>query len=331
VMQCVPRWGDRIGTPQSSTASGDGVGTIDENVAVIDSGIDPTHPDLDVAGGVNCAQGKDYGFTDPNGHGTMVAGIIGARDNAVGIVGVAPGVRLWSARVLNKKLAGNISNLICGIDFVTSTRTDADPSNDVAVANMSIIGKGADDGNCGLSNRDALHTAICNSVAAGVTYVVAAGNASKDLASSTPATYSEVLTMTAMEDFDGLSGGTGSPVCGAVGDDDSYASFSNFASLASDQSHTLAGSGWCISSTYPGADYFTDSGTSFASPMGAGTAALCIDSGPCAGLTPAQIVAKLVADAAAYNVADPSYGFVGDPAHPVAGHYYGYLLRAALY
>jgi hypothetical protein len=60
-------------------------------------------------------------------------------------------------------------------------------------------------------------------------------------------------------------------------------------------------------------------------------AALCIASGPCAGLTPAQIVQKLVSDAAAYNAANPGYGFGGDPLRPQTGHCYGYLARAALY
>jgi len=63
----------------------------------------------------------------------------------------------------------------------------------------------------------------------------------------------------------------------------------------------------------------------------AGVAALCIASGPCAGLTPAQIVQKLVSDASAYNTANPGYGFAGDPLRPQTGKYYGYLVRAGLY
>ena len=68
-----------------------------------------------------------------------------------------------------------------------------------------------------------------------------------------------------------------------------------------------------------------------ASPHVAGTVALCIASGPCAGLTPPQIVQKIVADAAAYNQANPGYGFLGDPLEPITGKYYGYLIRAGLY
>jgi subtilisin len=73
------------------------------------------------------------------------------------------------------------------------------------------------------------------------------------------------------------------------------------------------------------------SGTSMAAPHVAGTVALCIYFGACAGLTPAQIIGKIRSDAAAYNTAHPGYGFTGDPLHPLSGRYYGFLLRAALY
>ena len=174
-VQCLPAGIDRIDGDLSSTRSGNGRGAVNVNVAVLDTGINFSHPDLNVVGGVDCTAGR--GFDDLNGHGTNVAGIIGARDNGVGVVGVAPGARLWAVRVLNKFGRGAVSSIICGIDWVTSTHTDSDTSNDIAVANMSIGGGGADDGDCGNSNKDAYHRAICNSVAAGVTYVVSAGNA----------------------------------------------------------------------------------------------------------------------------------------------------------
>ena len=65
----------------------------------------------------------------------------------------------------------------------------------------------------------------------------------------------------------------------------------------------------------------------------AGTVALCLASGEksCVGLTPAQIVKKIVADAAAYNTLNPGYGFTGDPLRPVEGKYYGYLIHAGSY
>jgi hypothetical protein len=68
-----------------------------------------------------------------------------------------------------------------------------------------------------------------------------------------------------------------------------------------------------------------------ASPHVAGTVALCIAQGPCAGLTPAQVIAKVVGDAQGYLTAHPASGFVGDPLHPQGDHYYGPLVRAGLY
>jgi subtilisin family serine protease len=190
-----------------------------------------------------------------------------------------------------------------------------------------------DDGNCGLTNNDALHLAICNSVAAGVTYVVSAGNETDDLGGYSPASYDEVLTATAMADYDGQPGGlAATPAgCSGLGADESSATFSNFATMPGDIGHTIAAPGVCVGSTYLGGTYAISSGTSFASPLVAGTVALCIASGPCAGLTPAQIIQKIIADAAAYNNAHPEYGFVGDPLRPIEGKYYGYLIRAAKY
>lgn len=68
-----------------------------------------------------------------------------------------------------------------------------------------------------------------------------------------------------------------------------------------------------------------------ASPHVTSTVALCIASGACAGLTPAQIIQKVIADAAAHAAADPAYGFAGDPLYPVSGRYYGYLVWAGNY
>ncbi len=329
--QCVPGQVLRTQADQSSTRSGDGQGSVGTNVAVIDTGIDPTHPDLNVVGGVDCGQGK--GFDDVESHGTMVAGIIAARDNAIGVVGIAPGARLWAVRAFDKHGHGANSNVICGLDWVTATRSDGDPTNDIAVANMSFIGKGSDDANCGNPPKnDPFHRAICASTAAGVTDVAAAGNDTRDFQAFTPATYSEVLTATAMADSDGQPGGLG-PATFCLGEaDDTPAFFSNFATLASDQAHTVAAPGDCLGTTYPGGLYNLGTGTSFASPVVAGTVALCIASGPCAGLTPAQIRQKIVADAAAYNTANPGYGFSGDPLHsPDPNRYYGYLIDAGLY
>ena len=304
------------------------------NVAVIDTGIDLAHPDLNAADGKNCvAPGTPA--QDDDGHGTHVAGTIGARNSGAGVVGVAPGTRTYAVKVLDASGSGTYSQIICGIDWVTSTRTDSDPSNDIAVANMSLGGPGAPVGSCA-TTTDPMHRAICTSTAAGVTYVVAAGNDGWDFdyapSPDTPAVYPEVLTVSAMGDSDGRSGATGgAPACAMSERDDQAATFSNFAATSAAAAHTIAGPGVCITSSWPGGGHATISGTSMATPHVAGAVALCLgedeQSGPCAGLTPAQIVAKMRAEAENHTRAVPGYGFTGDPLRPFAGAYFGYLAR----
>jgi subtilisin family serine protease len=285
-------------------------------VAVLDTGIDLGHPDLNVVGGRNCAKGKS--FEDGNGHGTHVAGTIGAKDDGNGVVGVAPGARLYSVRVLNNNGFGSWSSIICGIDWVTANAA----ATGIKVANMSLGGSGSD-GTCAST---ALHRAICNSVnSARVTYVVAAGNSSANLSGFVPAAYDQVLAVTAVADFNGRPGGGASPTCRSDVDE-TPADFSNFAGSA-DSAHTIAAPGVCIASTWKSGGYNTISGTSMASPHVAGAAALCL-AGPCAGMSPSQVMSKLRADAAARPA---SYGFSGDPNSPTAGRYYGFLAYAGGY
>jgi subtilisin len=338
VVQALPTGIDRVDGELSSTLSGDGAGSVNVNVAVLDTGIDVDHPDLNVVGGTNCQKSSNQTFDDDEGHGTVVAGVIGAKDNDIGVVGVAPGTPLWGVKVLNKKAAGTRASILCGVEWVTATRTDADPTNDIAIANMSLAGPGSDDGNCGRTNNDPLHMGICASVAAGVHYVVAAGNDTVDVAGIFPAAYDEVLTVTALWDSDGQPGGLNAasfpfPQLDFCTDhDDVAADFSNFATLPSDQAHTIAAPGVCINSTFTdGGAGVWGTGTSFAAPHVAGAIALCISTGTCAGLSPAQIIQKMRADAEYYNGRKRGYGFVGDPLRPVPGKYYGYLIHAAEY
>jgi subtilisin len=296
------------------------------NVAVIDTGVSLGHPDLNAVSGKNCVR-RNKSANDDNGHGSHVAGTIGALNNGAGVVGMAPGTRIYAVKVLNSQGSGTWSQVICGIDWVTA---NAGALN-IKVASMSLGGGGSNDGNCGNSNSDALHRAICNSTAAGVTYVVAAGNSNASLDSSVPAAYPEALTVTAMSDSDGSAGGTGgTPTCRSGEGDDRFATFSNFATTTAAANHTIAAPGVCIRSTWSSGGYNTISGTSMATPHVSGAVALCFGeaglAGPCTGLAPAQVVQKLRADAQSH--ATPEDGFTGDPNHAVSGRTYGYLVWA---
>jgi subtilisin family serine protease len=277
--QTLPTGIDRIDGELSSTVSGNGAGSVNVDVAVIDTGIDLTHPDLNVAGGVNCSTGRS--FNDGNGHGSHVAGIIGARDNDLGVVGVAPGARLWAVRVLNPAGSGSFASVICGVDWVTAHR------DVIEVANMSLGGTGSEPAGSGCTTGDALHDAICRSVSAGVTYTVAAGNEADDAANHVPAAYDEVITVSALADFDGKPGGLGSATCRAD-EDDTLANFSNFGADVD-----LIAPGVCIYSTYKRGGYATFSGTSMASPHAGGAAALYKSTHPSA--TPDQVKSALQA------------------------------------
>ena len=102
---------------------------------------------------------------------------------------------------------------------------------------MSLGGSGSE----GTCTNNALHMAICNSVAAGVTYVVAAGNSGADFAGFVPAAFNEVLTVTAAADFNGQPGGGAAATCRSDVDD-TAADFSNFTTTtAADAGHTIAG------------------------------------------------------------------------------------------
>ncbi len=230
-------WGvDRIDAEWAwGTSRGAGV-----NVAVIDTGIDATHPDLaaNVGGGTNFVRRAWWRDPDPNawaddnGHGTHVAGIIAAVDNEIGVVGVAPEASLYAVKVLAKNGSGYISDIILGIEWAVANGMD--------VANMSL---GTN------SDVQSLHDACDAAAAAGLLLVAAAGN--DGAAVDYPGAYSSVIAVAATDI------------------NDQRASWSSVGPEV-----LLAAPGVSVRSTWKGGGYKTISGTSMAAPHVTGTLAL---------------------------------------------------------
>ena len=209
------------GAPDAYEAGFRGAGV---SIGILDTGIDLDHPDLnvDVDSGRNCMEGGGAP-EDGHGHGTHVAGTAAAQLNGIGVIGVAPEAAVVPIKVLNDTSVGTDATVICGVDYLTQLASDGDPTNDVPVANMSLGEQGA----VGSCTDGGLHQAICESVAAGVTYVVAAGNSSIDAAGFVPASYPEVITVSAMVDLDGEAGGIAGSHFFIYCDDD-FAFFSDY-------------------------------------------------------------------------------------------------------
>ena len=153
-------------------------------VGVIDTGIDITHPDLaaNIAGGFNAISGGSY--TDDNGHGTHVAGIIGALDDGAGVIGVDPHADLYAIKVLDNNGSGYVSDIIEGLDWAVA--------NNIQVVNMSL---GASKG------TQSFAEAIQRAHAAGIVIVAAAGNNGRGIVSY-PAAYPEVIAVAATDSND---------------------------------------------------------------------------------------------------------------------------------
>ncbi|MCC7477798.1 S8 family serine peptidase [bacterium] len=230
-------WGvNRIDAELNSGSGGAGV-----TVAVLDTGIDLTHPDLAgaIIGSYN-ATGSGSA-NDGNGHGSHVAGIIGARNNSTGYVGVAPNCSLLAVKVLNNQGSGQISWIVAGIDWCTANKN----TFNIKVANMSLGASG---------NSSAMATAITNATNAGITFVVAAGNSFADANNFIPAKYSNVICVSALNS------------------NNTFASYSNWGTAVD-----LIAPGTNVPSLWRRGGYKTISGTSMASPHVAGAAALWLD------------------------------------------------------
>ncbi len=208
---------------------------------VLDSGVDLDHPDLRVDVGASrtfITSGKDARSADDgNGHGTHVAGTIGALDNSQGVIGVAAGATIVGVKVLDSRGSGAYSAVIAGVDYVGSGAPNC------AVANMSLGGP----------ISEALDAAVLAAAANGVIFVLAAGNESDDASNHSPARAGGV---SATDNVYSIS---------AINSSDVFASFSNYGSDVA-----FAAPGVAIQSTWKGGGYNTISGTSMASPHAAG-------------------------------------------------------------
>ncbi len=273
---------------------------VDVDVAVIDTGVDFQHPDLNVVGGVNCyswwpfSSSCSAGGDDDHYHGTHVAGTIGALDNGIGVVGVAPGARIWAVKVLSSSGSGYSSQIIAGIDWVAANAAT------IEVANMSLGGSGF---------SQAEYDAIQGAVNAGVAFAVAAGNDDADANNYSPGGFDNVLSVSALADFNGLPGGGGAATC-RTEVDDTLADFSNWGPEVD-----ISAPGVCILSTYPleQGEYGTISGTSMASPHAAGALALLASANNPANATDVYNLYATVTNAGNFNWTDDSGDGIQEP------------------
>ncbi|QJW90656.1 S8 family serine peptidase [Spirosoma taeanense] len=216
--------------------TGYGRGDLQTNktVWIIDTGIDLTHPDLnvDTERSVSFISGKTA--NDENGHGTHVAGIIGAKNNNVGVTGVASGARLVALKVLNQLGEGRLSGLLQAVNHVIKNGRAGD------VVNMSLGGEGT---------SATLDRIVRQAADMGILFAIAAGNDGKDSDGYAPAgvNHPNVFTVSAMNRTN------------------QFASFSNFGA-----SVDVCAYGVRITSTYKNGQYATLSGTSMAAPHVAG-------------------------------------------------------------
>ena len=270
----VPSWGlDRIDQRDSAlddtyTYETDGTGI---DVYIIDTGIRSTHNDfgarVDTANAFTTID-DGWGTEDCHGHGTHVAGVVGGST-----YGVAKGVTLHPVRVVNCSGFGSSSDIIAGVDWIAARHPAGSPTR--AVVNLSL--------RCDYTY--ALDQAVLSSIAAGITYVVAAGNDNGNACYLSPGGLPGVITV-------GASNSTSAR----------WAS-SNFGGCVD-----LFAPGTLIQSSFNRSDDDTIpmTGTSASSPHVAGTAALLLAGNP--NLTPQDVQTMIVAEATADALSDVGAG-----------------------
>jgi subtilisin family serine protease len=247
--------------------------TINADVAVIDAGF-KGEGERNIIKSVVCKTSggsttckEEVGTDRSDGHGTAVASVVGAIDNKEGVVGVAPGVRLWSIKVL-ESTGTTESKVVAAINWVTEHAAE------IEVANMSI--------GCGECTAAAIKTAISAAVGAGVVFVVAAGNENLNVNKNGYAANPNAIIVSGVADYDGKpefeAASLWTPNCGAkklnegeekVGEDDERYSRSDWGELVD-----IAAPAVCIRTLAPGGGLFYWTGTSFAAPEVAGAAAI---------------------------------------------------------
>lgn len=221
--------------PWGVTRVGGGLTGSTRKAWVLDTGIDYTHPDLNVNTALSRSFTRERDGVDGNGHGTHVAGTIGAKaGNGIGVVGVAPGVQVIAVKVLTRSGSGSNSGVIAGVDYAGANFAAGD------VANMSLGG--------GFSQ--ALNDAVIAAAAKGLKFALAAGNESTSATTKSPAS----------------ANGPNIYTISAFAQGDRWASYSNYGNPPVD----FAEPGSSIYSTYKSGGYATMSGTSMASPHMAG-------------------------------------------------------------
>jgi subtilisin family serine protease len=285
--QLVPAGVQRVGAaPGATVYTGAGIG-----VAVLDTGVDLRHSDLFCSSNSFSTYGPIA--QDDNGHGTHVAGIIGAGGAGLDIVGVAPRAVLYSVKVLDAHGNGYDSDIIAGLDWIRRNATNCDPP--IRVVNMSF-GRPA-------GHYDAaLHAAVESVVAAGITVVVAAGNdPRRQVRETVPAGFSEVIAVASSTAAEGI----GSPDYGGI-TADTASFFTTSGSMDStgtgvaisapgEEREDIRGdsvSSVGILSTRLGGGTARMSGTSMAAPHVAGAVALLYEKAAQLGFNLAPVDAK---------------------------------------
>jgi subtilisin family serine protease len=268
VLQQTPTGINRIGAEPTSSSS-----IINADVAVLDSGIDANHPDLNVL--INKqVYFRGTGPEDNCEHGTHVAGIIGAKNNGFGVVGVAPGVNLWNVKVMELSSSGicqpSWTSLFRGLNY---TAGNAD-SIDVANLSWNYVCRNSCLTDPYLSEIVQLDTYLDRVIDNGITIVVSAGNDGINAERVVPSLFQSVITTSALTDTDGKCGGIG-PLSKGWGElqekykDDTLADFSNVGTVID-----ISAPGVDILSTLPGGNYGEMSGTSMAAPHVTGGVAI---------------------------------------------------------